>query len=199
MIGGPQRRFGRRGIALFGDEGFIVGAIVPELERPGLAGGDGVGLRRQRIVIHFDGLDRILALIDALGDDHGDDMAHMQDPVAGQGRARRPEAGRSIAPLGRWIAGNGADPVRLPFGAGQNRNDTRHGVRGLRVDTTDLRMGMGRAQKHRRAFAWQRYIVGEAAFAHEKAWRFDLGYRLTDCITGHDASFLGWWKSLLWF
>ena len=46
-------------------------------------------------------------------------------------------------------------------------------------------MSMGRAQKDRLAFSWQRYIVGVAALAHEKAWCFDLGYRLADGVTGH--------------
>ena len=77
--------------------------------------GNRVGLSGQGIVINVDSFDGIFALVDGFRDDHCDDMAHMEHPVVGQGRARWSKSTGTIAALRRRISSHMTNTVCLPI------------------------------------------------------------------------------------
>ena len=179
-VGGGKGLLGGLPVALGGVEGLVVRALVPDRRGAGQVGGGRVELDGQGLVVDLDGLAGILGLGNGFGDHHGDRLAHMAHPVAGQGRAGRAEHRRAITLLGRRSALHVAELLLGIVFAGQDGDDAGH-LRGHGgVDPQEFGVGMRRAQEDRIALPVHEDVIGEAALTLQETRCFHLTNRLTD-------------------
>jgi hypothetical protein len=167
------------------EERFVVLAPVINLVGARRAAGDRVNIDRQGRKLDLDGFHRVLGRVHAFGNRADDHLPDMGNAVDGEAGPRRTEARLAAAPLGRRAARYVANPVGGVIRAGQ---DIYHPWQLLcrgDVELRDISMGVGRAQKHRMAFAAQLHVVGIAPLAGQQPRRFSLGYRLANRIACH--------------
>ena len=152
-------------ITSFKKEGFIIGAILPDCLRTGLIGGFRGQNCWKRCVIDNDLFGGVFGLAHRFGNDQGDRLAHMTDPVAGQGRARRTVHGRTVPALAGRRAQNIPQAVGGIFLTGEHCQYARHGSGGIGIDGSDIRVGIWRSQKNGIGLVGKRYVVGKPAVA----------------------------------
>jgi hypothetical protein len=88
-----QRVVHRLRVAELGEDSLVSVAAVVKLRRIRRVRRGRGGVGRQRGEFHLDGFRRVLALVNAFRDHHGDGMADMAHAVLGQRRAGRAEHG----------------------------------------------------------------------------------------------------------
>ena len=187
MGGVGQRGVNGHFVAMFGKNRFVVGAIIIKRGGYAIVGDGGRQMGRQRRIIDHDRLGGVLGLVDGFCHHQSARLSDMAHPVLYQGRARRPEHGRTVASFEGRAAGNFAQPIGFIIAPGENRQYPGHGLGGGFVDGDDIGVGMGRAQKYGEGLTRQ-YDVGRiAALAGHQPRGFDLGDGLTDRITGHEG------------
>ena len=108
MRGAGERRVDLGGVAIVIVERDVVGDVVVELRRAGLGRFLGIGHRRQRIDIEFDGFGGVARLRQRLGDHEGHGIADIAHLVGHQRRAVGLQQRRAVAVLQRQAAGEGA-------------------------------------------------------------------------------------------
>ncbi len=89
MIGGFERGVDRRLVAHFEKERLIVRAFVPDRRHSVLTEIGKIGERRQYVEMDFNGLRRVLCLVERFRNDKGDGIPDIADPVADKTRFRR--------------------------------------------------------------------------------------------------------------
>ena len=166
----------------------VVGRLVMDCRRAGLAGGSHVRDRGQNLVVDVDHLGRVARLGERIGDDDGDviaDIAHLalRERGVGAGAHRR-----AVLVEDRPAADQAADLVGRDVVAGEDRDDARRRRGVLKVDRLDLRVRMRRTQKIGVGLARTIDVVDVAALARDEAEIFLSAHGGADALIGHDAS-----------
>ena len=144
--------------------------------------------RLQLLIVDRDQLGRIAGLGPGLGDDHGDMIADMAHEIGHQRGMRRLDHGRAVLAVDLPAAGKPALAVGGVIGAGEDGDDAR-GLLGLgRVDASDLRRGMGRAQDIGVGLAMPVDVVGIGSAAGEEAEIFFALDGGADALLSHGAA-----------
>ena len=180
VAGGGEGRLDGGAIAQFPVEHQVVLDMRPDSWRAGLRRAHGVDDGRQRLVIDLDQLGGVARLIQCLGDDGGDRVAHIAGNIRRQRRARRISARAAVTVDQRDLAGNSAQPFRHQVGAGQHRDHAGRGSRRLDIDAQNPRMCMGRTQHMATQRILRHRIVGEAAPARQQSRILDPRNTLPD-------------------
>ncbi len=115
----------------------VAGRLVVELRRALGQRRLGIDDRRQRVDVDLDRIGRVLGLGQVLGDHDGKRLAHMADPIGGEGVARRNDQGRAVAALERHGTAEDAVARGLQIGAGVDGDDARHAPGLLDVEEAD--------------------------------------------------------------
>ena len=168
------RRFGERGL----DRGEITqmpiiakiaGCFAVDLRRTWLKRRGRFDRRGLLDKIDLYQLGGIAGLRECLGDDDGDLVADMADPVGNEWRMRRLDHRRAVLRVDLPAARQPADPVRGHVLSGIDGYDTRgRGGRG-RIDAGDPRIGVRAAQDVGVELSRPIYIVGVSALAGQEA------------------------------
>ena len=184
VVGLGAGGIGRRLVAEQLHEADIVGAAVPHRRR---AFGGGLRGRRnggQRFVIDDDMLGGVERLMVGFCDDEGDgiaDEAHPVDRKRGIGRAKD----AAVAALQSAGDGQIAPAGGLPIRAGEYGQHAERRLRLARIDRTDARMGVRRAQHVAERHPGQHHVTDVAAAATQQARILEAGHALADCEFTH--------------
>ncbi len=177
--------FGLRLVAAFIGVGDVVGILVPNSRRRWLGRIGRRGDRRERLVIDLDQLGGVLRLRQTLGDDNGDRVADITDPIDDQRRPLRRKHRRPVRlPAGHSRLGHG-EPVGGVIGAGINGSYTRRRRGRARCERLDHRMRVRRPQEHRIELSRQISVVLIPTFARQQPGVFKARYRLADSELDH--------------
>ena len=175
-----ERLVGGRGIAELRIERQVPGTAVPDLRRVRQDRLPRVSDRRQRIIGRFDEVGGIAARLAALGNDDGDDLADMPDPVPDDRRLRGVERlaaieigeSRSVPVDGAPRVGSVGDAAETVVGVVRARQDGGHARRPQRPADIDAeKAGMGVRTSHHdcEVFALERDIVRIGSAARQQA------------------------------
>ena len=152
----------------------VAGVLGPHLRRAFLHRIGDAGHRGQRRPLHLDRLDRVAGVVDRIGNDKGDSIAHMTHLAIGQDRVRRPGEGiyfqveqtREIAEI-------------LDVGGRQDRSDAGKAACAARIDG-EFRVRVRRAQHQRMHRRLRRVVIGVAAMAADQCVVLFAKHALTD-------------------
>ncbi len=164
-------------------EGRIHGALVaempvvaeialglgPDLRRVGLQRIGRIDRGLQLLIVDRDQLGRVAGLGSGLGDDDGDMIADMAHEIGHQRRMRRLDHGRAVLAVDLPAAGKPALAVGGVVGAGEDGDDPGGLLCLARVDASDLRRGVGRAQDIGMGLTMPVDVVGIGSAAGEEA------------------------------
>src|SRR5665647_3635639 len=151
---------------------------------PGLKRRGGAAMHSPRYPVLADGYVRWV------GDCVAFIVADPADITVGQHRIARRMHRRAAAALETGIAGQIANARGLDVGGGEHREHARRCLGGLRVDRSDLGVGVRRAQHDAKRHAWINYVVDEIALALHQLRIFEARYALTDCEFTHCNDYL---------
>ncbi len=138
------------------DKGVVRGLVVHQRR----AGGEGLllaGDRREDVVRHLGGLQAVLRAVGVTGDDHGEGLADVTHPVAGEHRHGGGDE------LGRRAVEPGRDVAELQFPGGERGDDARYPAHLGEIDAGDHTVGDGAADELRVEHARQLQVVDETA------------------------------------
>ncbi len=149
----------------------VVGGDVVH-HRAGHAAGRRVGHQHhggQRVVVHLHQLGRVARLLQRLGHDHGDLVAHVAHGVQRQDGMRRLLHGLAVGAGDQPAAGQAVDLVGRHVGAREHADDAGRGPGRVGGHGAHTRMRVRRAHEHRMGLGGQRDVVGVLARAREEA------------------------------
>ena len=169
VAGRGEGGVGRRPVADLPVVAGVAGHVVVHLHRALPVGAFDVDLRRQHLVVDDHGLGAVARLLLGLGDDDGDRVTDMANPLLGQRRMGRHLHVRAVLGGDVPAADEVADLVAGEVGAGQHGDDAGGGEGGGGVDRADGGVGMRRAHEMGRGLPAPREIVHVAAAAGEEA------------------------------
>ena len=160
------------GIARAKDVCGVVGAIVPDRGRAGRSGRNGAHHRVGGVDLQLNRLGGVAGGMDAVGDDHRDDVAHETHRVAGQRRTRRHEDRCAVTALQRRDAGDDArqiaDPVGVQVGRAEGAPHPRHGTGRREIQARDAPGGFRGCHEHGVKLTGQGDVVAEPPFAGQQ-------------------------------
>ena len=127
-------------------EAEIVGRLLVDLRRAVQMRGLGDRRRIESLVVDFDELGRIRRLFGGLGDDRGHDLADIAHLALRDDRPFGLDHGGAVLRRDTPAAGQAADPVRVGVRPGQHRHHAGRRLGLRRVDRTQSRVAVRRAQ-----------------------------------------------------
>ena len=176
-----QGRVARRLVAL----GIVIDDVVRGLGVDRRAAIGHVHLDVQLLEVDFDGLRRIARLLQRLGHDHRDALAHEPHTVPGQQRPLRVRRPRSVAILRHRRRKVIHDACRLDAFGRQHGAHTVHCLGFGHVQRSDIRMRHGRTQDIGMQRPCGRGIVNVSALSGQKPGIFSASCRLAQAKLVH--------------
>src|SRR5215472_5586422 len=177
--------FGRLAVAALPVEAEIVRDVVPNQRRTGLGGARRVRDGRQNVIVNLDQFGGVLGGRGVFRDDKGDAIADMPRAPTREQRVLDHFDATAVAVLQRHDTGNLTDAVALEVRTGEDANNAGCGECRRRIDRTDDRVRMRRAQDIADGLARQYDVICIVAGTGDEAAILAAPHRLANAELSH--------------